>query len=307
MLTRRNQIRQFGLYGEGLGVIEPEFVHIETISARSSLHNWTIAPHIHPGIFQLLYLSGGEGWLVLDGCEYPLDLPSLVVVPCGCAHAFRFNPAATGWVLSISDSLVADPRLAGLEVETIARGNEILRLQLASEPARDQLLAALLAELRRRHSETPGHLGASTMALIALVLSTGKELAEAAAAEPVGRLNRRIALVRRFTRLVEQHYGDHWPLGHYVTELGTTAPTLTRACREVTGKPPARIALDRLLREAMRSLSYSTASISEISDDLGFSDPAYFARIFRRHSGVTASTFRREHVWLAAVTPTEGA
>lgn len=299
MLRRTDRIRQFGLYGEGAGVIEPEFVHIEAISARSSLHNWTIAPHMHPGIFQLLYIASGEAWMAVDGENQRLNTPALVLLPCGCTHAFRFDPRAQGWVLSIADTLAADSRFATIDTDGVMRGARISTLSLVDDKPHAALLHALFSEFDRRHREAPGHLGSATMALIALVLATIEELADKAEAEGAGGLHRRIALVRRFTRLVEQHYSEHWPVERYAAELGTTAPTLNRACREVTGKPPGRIALDRLLREAMRALSYSTASISEISDDLGFSDPAYFARIFRKHSGVTASAFRRERVWMA--------
>lgn len=291
----RREIRHFGLYGEGSGVIEPEFVHIETISARSSLHNWTIAPHIHPGIFQLLFLSWGEGWLTMDGVELRLVPPVLVAIPCGCAHGFRFTPRAKGWVLSIADSLGFDARLAALHSGTLFRGDSVQRISLSRDPEREMLLSTLLGDLCRRHGEMPGHLSTPTMALIGLVLATVEEIAMADAERAAG-LNRRITLVRRFTGLVEEHFAEHWPVERYAAELGTTAPTLTRACREVTGRPPGRIALDRLLREAMRALSYTTANISEISDDLGFSDPAYFARIFRKHVGVTASAFRSERV-----------
>jgi AraC family transcriptional activator of pobA len=298
MTLRRGSITRFGLYGERLGVIEPEFVHIETISARSSLHNWVIAPHVHPGIFQLLYLSDGFGWLAADGSEQRLDPPMLVVIPCGSIHGFRFTPNAQGWVLSIADSLASDPRLASLYGGAPSHGDAVQRIALASERQREDMLSALLSELCRRHGEAPGYLSASTMALIALLLTTVEEISLADPDETAG-LNRRIALVRRFTSLVEQNYGGHWSVPRYASALGTTAPTLTRACREVTGKPPGRIALDRLLREAMRALSYSTAGINEISDDLGFSDPAYFARIFRKHVGMTATAFRRERVWPA--------
>ena len=47
----------------------------------------------------------------------------------------------------------------------------------------------------------------------------------------------------------------------------------------------------------MRALAFTDATISEISDDLGFSDPAYFARVFRSHNGVTASAYRRARTW----------
>ncbi len=298
-----SSIQRCGLYGEGQSAIAPEFIHIETILARSSLHGGVIGAHTHPGIFQILFLAEGSGWVATDGREQLLKPPSLVVVPCGCTHYFRFKPDAQGWVLSIADSLTNDARLAALCVEGIARGTEVLVLKLSAESPGDALLAMLLAELARRHSDDPGHLSASTMAMIGLILTSVDEVASAAQVPSAGARNRRIELVRRFTRLVEAHYLEHWPVERFAESLRTTAPTLTRACREVTWQSPGRFALDRVLREAMRSLSYTTASISEISDNLGFSDPTYFARIFRRHCGMTASEFRRGKVRISGSNP----
>ena len=51
---------------------------------------------------------------------------------------------------------------------------------------------------------------------------------------------------------------------------------------------------ERLAIEAMRYLSFSGASVKEIAGRLGFSDPAYFARFFRRMTGQTASQFRHD-------------
>ncbi len=293
-------IRQYGLYGEGRRAIEPEFIHIETILARSSLHGGVIGAHMHPAIFQILYLGAGSGWMATDGHEHPIPTPGVVVVPCGCTHYFRFGADAQGWVLSIADSLPDDARLAASGGAAIARGTEVFQLPLAPEGPEDALLSSLLAELARRHENAPGQLSGSTMAMIGVILTTIGELADAVPGSGGQAHNRRIELVRRFMQKLEAHYREHLTVAQFAFMLGTTTPTLTRACTEVAGQPPGRIALDRILREAMRSLSYTTASISEISDDLGFADPGYFARSFRKHCGLTASEFRRGRVRIPA-------
>jgi AraC-like DNA-binding protein len=57
---------------------------------------------------------------------------------------------------------------------------------------------------------------------------------------------------------------------------------------------PAVIAMDqdRLMREAYRNLTYSPAGIAAIAYGLGFQDPAYFSRMFKRLAGVTPKQFR---------------
>ena len=49
---------------------------------------------------------------------------------------------------------------------------------------------------------------------------------------------------------------------------------------------------ERLLAEARRQLSYTDRTISTIAYDLGFEDPAYFSRFFRRGAGVPPAGWR---------------
>ncbi|MOA66752.1 DNA-binding transcriptional regulator AraC [compost metagenome] len=49
----------------------------------------------------------------------------------------------------------------------------------------------------------------------------------------------------------------------------------------------------RLLLEARRNLIYTRMSIGQLSDSLGFTDPTYFARWFKRLSGQTPNAYRR--------------
>ena len=64
--------------------------------------------------------------------------------------------------------------------------------------------------------------------------------------------------------------------------------------------------LDRLLREAMRALTFTAAGVAQVADDLGFADPAYFSRFFKARAGVEPSRFRRERGWFRQ-TPTSAA
>lgn len=287
MVQPPRPIAEFALYGEDERTIAPEFVHIEPISDRSSLYEWTISPHSHPGIFQLLLVTEGEGTLADGESDVPLATGMAALVPGGVVHAFRFAPNSQGWVLSVADALLDDPRLAAFGVSALVRGGKALRLPLGA------LAASLMEQLYARR----GLPDAATLAALALVLALAEEAAAAQAAAATGPVDRRLLLVRRFTALVEARYRQHWPVARYAADLGTTPQTLTRACRHVTGKSPGDIALDRLLREAMRALTFTAAGVAQVAEDLGFADPAYFSRFFKSRAGVEPSRFRRERGW----------
>ena len=112
------------------------------------------------------------------------------------------------------------------------------------------------------------------------------------------RLDGRLAIVTgRSIAALEAHYRDHWAVTAYAAALGTTASTLTRATRALTGQALVDLLHDRLLLEAKRNLAFTGASVAQIAYALGFADPAYFARFFKARSGQTASSFRRNLVW----------
>jgi AraC family transcriptional activator of pobA len=48
----------------------------------------------------------------------------------------------------------------------------------------------------------------------------------------------------------------------------------------------------RLILEAKRYLTFTTLTAKEIALALGFEDPAYFTRFFKRQAGVSPLTFR---------------
>ena len=290
-MSRNSEITQFRLYGETGGDLAPEFVHIEPISARSSLYEWTISPHAHPGIVQLLLVAQGQGVLADGEGEVPLPPGTLALVPGSTVHAFRFVPGTQGWVLSLAEALLDDPRLSIFAQGAALRGNRVRCLALGQLDLADSLLAAL-------HVRGPAA-DAATLATLALLLALVDEAAASLAASE-GPPDRRLALVRRFSALLESHFREHWAVTDYARALGTTTQTLTRACRQVAGKPPGDMALDRLLREAMRALTFTAAGVAQVAQDLGFADPAYFSRLFKARTGMEPSRFRRERAWLRA-------
>ncbi len=67
---------------------------------------------------------------------------------------------------------------------------------------------------------------------------------------------------------------------------------LNRLCLRLGGKTAFDMAQHRLILEARRRLIYVPASVASIAYELGFQDPAYFSRVFKRHTGMTPKQFR---------------
>src|SRR5207344_2211273 len=110
----------FHLYGDPPDDSAFDFIHIETISSRSSVHDWTIRAHRHRNLFQMLLIEKGGGELSFETATARFAAPTVILVPATTAHGFRFTPKITdGWVVSFTED-VADA-LGDQSGEALAR------------------------------------------------------------------------------------------------------------------------------------------------------------------------------------------
>ena len=95
-----------------------DFVHIDSIAARSVVHNWMILAHRHRNLFQILLIERGGGEMTFETTAISFAAPCAILVPATVAHGFRLRRAVTdGWVITFSENIAAG---IGKEGETLA-------------------------------------------------------------------------------------------------------------------------------------------------------------------------------------------
>lgn len=279
-------VPHFQLYGEADSFADPGFVHIETIASRSGLLGWEIRPHCHETLDQLLIIRAGRMEAQIEAERHVFSGPAVVHVPASVVHGFAFGEEVDGDVLTFSVDLrgalrATQPDEAGLIDRPIA---------LAPGAALVARLQGLLDELRMECSgHARGHNTAAAWLVGLLLLQVGR-----VAAEERGGHRPSSGRHERFRDLVDQHFREHRPVGFYADALAMTERSLTRLCRARFRCSPAHYVHRRLLLEAQRQLTYGTAPIARIAEDLGFVDPSYFTRFYRRMTGRLPSAARRQ-------------
>lgn len=89
--------------------------------------------------------------------------------------------------------------------------------------------------------------------------------------------------------LTEQH-----DVHNIAESLAMTSNTLYRIVKEYAGVSPKEWITNRLMLEAQRKLQYSTLSVKELAYSLGFNDPGYFSRLFKKTTGKSVTQFMTE-------------
>src|SRR3979411_2291890 len=96
----------FHLYGDQPDDQAFDFIHIETIASRSSIHDWTIRAHRHRNLFQILLIERGGGELTYEAGTTAFSAPAATLIPPTVAHGLRSLPQVTdGWVVSFTEDI----------------------------------------------------------------------------------------------------------------------------------------------------------------------------------------------------------
>jgi len=288
--SRPASVPAFYLYGESLQPPDERLIHIETIAARSRLHDWIIRPHRHRDLHQLLLIERGRVEARLDERTAPLRAPAVILVPPGAVHSFRFQPETVGVVVSFASTLAEELRAAspGL-AEHLEKCNALVLDRAALRQTDLRALAAML--LREFGRSAPGRRLALRGTLAALLANLQRLLPDMA--DTVATVSSRDReLVARFREQTERRFRQHPALTEYAALLRTSESRLRRACLAVTGQSPVELVHLRLLLEAERQLRYTSMSVTQVAYHLGFEDPAYFSRFFARRTGISPRAFR---------------
>ena len=283
-------IPRFALYGEQTRAEGAEFVHVELIETRSRLYDWHIGTHIHHGLFQVLFLLDGQVSASIGDTVRDCAGPVAITIHPALAHGFEFSKKAQGYVLTVDQQVLF---AANREHGDLFAPLFVAPLAIDLKPAgaaRARIEALLEQLLLEAAWPRQGHdLMLEWLARSALLLLVRAQ-AEHRLADRSGQGD--FALYTRFRDTVEQRYKEQWQVGRYAAALRVTPTRLNRLCLRIAGSSAFEIAQERLLLEACRQLTYLPASITTIAYELGFQDPAYFSRLFKKRFGVTPSEYR---------------
>ncbi|MBK1795889.1 helix-turn-helix domain-containing protein [Devosia sp. WQ 349] len=262
-----SHIPTYTLYGE---LTDPhEWLHWETIQARSRLHGFHIEKHRHEQLLQVLVIDGGAATAVLDGVQVSLQAGDLVLIPTMVVHEYWFSEEVDGLVLTLFET---DIRALGFAFDQAL----VIRCVVDARSLVDQVIG----ELR-----SPGAKHELVQNALLTLLFAAIERASAASIQSDSPLQRNQLLFDRFRGMVEQTYRSSRSVSVLAQQLGVSHTHLNRVCHAMLRSSAQSVINRRLATEARRYLMFSDLSVKLVASELGFDDPAYFARFVTRHLG----------------------
>lgn len=236
-------------------------------------------PHRH-SYYEVFFFHKGGGTHLIDFIEHRILDNSVHFVTPGQIHMLGRVPESYGVLICFSKEAL----LQFQGTYSLLQNAPSTRLH---EERSYSTIAALLGLLRADIESSVKHHQVALASLNIILLKSILPL------ESVP-LERNISShFARFKAMVEVHYRSGKQPGWYAGQLDITEKHLNGCCKADTGITVSQYLKERILLEAKRLLCHSKGSIKEIGYHLGFDDPAYFTRFFRKNAGVNALDFRK--------------
>jgi AraC-like DNA-binding protein len=100
-----------------------------------------------------------------------------------------------------------------------------------------------------------------------------------------------IATFIQFKMEVEKNFKEQPSIASIASQLSISDDKLCKLVKHYSARTPKEYLIQRLILEAKRILFYDRTSTKELAYELGFSDPDYFSRLFKKNTGKSISEF----------------
>ena len=223
--------------------------------------------HLH-GFYEIVWFQDGGGVHYVDFSQFEVTPGSIFIIAPGQIHSFDCRHDRKGVVLKFC---------TGLYDGFI--GTPLVHIQEQDSEGLMLLIRAMEEELR--NPGLPGH-GEAVRALVQLfMVRIGRSGAVSGPSAPDPLKTSHKAFLS-FRKLIEENYFRLHSVKDYAYLLHMTTKTLTLYVRECSPYTPLELINERIILEAKRLLRYSVFTVKETAFRLGFEDPSYFAKFFKR-------------------------
>lgn len=268
--------------------IEPLPQFFETEAARTcyELHSHTY--------YEIIWFQDGGGIHTIDFVDYTVEPNTFFFISPGQLHKFD-KTKQTGIIIKFLSEFLNNEDTTEdifLKYSIFNAYDSISKIVVNDEAflkTIQNILRAVEFEMPQR--ELFGHLS-FMQSLVRILLIMFERHDGSGSPARLSSTNSVHQYFIRFRQALEQDYKRIHNVQEYASQLGISTKYLSQIVRTCANRTPLQLINERILLEAKRQLRYSNMMIKEIAFDLGYDDPSYFVKQFKRLTGMLPSDFR---------------
>lgn len=240
--------------------------------------------------YLLLLATQGHYTINLDFEPVTFSAPALLVIFPGQVHHLIDMAGPQGWGISF-DAALLDGELLQLLPERIFTGPRVVDAHSDFYP---QAIALMELLENLQSGSANAHVHRATRALLNALLSLIASEFTPETAGAIPKESRAVLIEHAFSRLLGQQFVVWKQPARYADELAISVAHLNDTVKAITGRSVSTHIQQRSVLEAKRLLCHTDLSVKEIGYQVGYDEPVYFGKLFRKVTGTTPRHFRQQ-------------
>ena len=243
----------------------------------------TTRTHMHP-FYEIVLFKKGEGKHTVDFTEYPVSDNTVFFIAPGQIHSFDEHHNAEGFVMKICSSILTDDTyrdtvLMKYNLFNAHDGVPYKKISDNCEHSLERMLALIEKEINL--PDSIGHKEYLQSLVKMFIIQIERcQVENNNEVFITTKTSHRMFLA--FRREIEHNFHKLHTVKEYASLMNISTRTLTNYVAECSNFSPLEMITNRIILEAKRLLRYSDLMVKEIAFRLGFEDPSYFVKFFKR-------------------------
>lgn len=257
-------------------------------------HN--LMPHLHD-FYSIFWIETGEATHATEFVEYSLKRDTILFVPPGLKHRMYIDKSVNGIYILFNEPFIQYNQINALpltEYRLFNNPNFKSLISLSDEDKKKfkNITRLLLNEYAKPDAYSENlilHLLHFFLLESMRIFDHQNPLQDQTLPNTSGSPD---ATIIQFKRLVETNYLTTKNVASYAEMLKMNPSCLNDLSKRTTGITAGELIRNRIIEESRKLLFSSNMSGKEIAYELGFDDPSYFSRFFKKYTGTTLKEFR---------------
>lgn len=244
--------------------------------------------HRHDFYF-VLAIQHGTGIHEIDFVQYPVRDNAIFILRPGQVHRLRLSATTTGFLLEFDLSFYHPKHTITEHRWKKAASKNFCEVEAARFSKLQRYLAGIFEEYSQKQDGYAEAIKAN-LDLFFLEYIRQSKTPNAIANSENGYLQERF---QELVRLLETNIVSMKNVSDYADLLNLSPYQINSIAKTSVGKTVSELINEQIILEAKRHLMATPAQVKEIADGLGYEDPSYFIRFFKKHTGQSPDMFRK--------------
>ena len=254
-------------------------------------HN--LIPHLHD-YYSIFWVESGEAIHATEYVEYSLKADTILFVPPGLKHRMYIDRSVGGLYILFNEEFIQYNRvnIQPLKNYRLFNNPDFKSLITVGDGNKEKLsnITNLIHNELQNRDEYSQEI---VLNLLHLFLLESRRIFDQQNQAPREQAeDTPDTTIIRFKQLIEENFAREKNVSPYAEMLNMNPSCLNELSKRVTGITAGELIRNRVIEETKKLLYSSRMSGKEIAYELGFDDPAYFSRFFKKYTGMTLNEFR---------------